>query len=65
MAMESELTNYKNYKASIMYSEEDELFVGEVIGVSDSLYFHGRSVEELEESFHNCIDNYMEFKRKN
>lgn len=63
--MESELTNYKNYKASIMYSEEDELFVGEVIGVSDSLYFHGRSVEELEESFHNCIDNYMEFKRKN
>ena len=62
--MESELTNYKNYKASIMYSEEDELFVGEVIGVSDSLYFHGRSVEELEESFHNCIDNYMEFKRK-
>lgn len=63
--MELELTNYKNYKASIMYSEEDELFVGEVIGVSDSLYFHGRSVEELEESFHNCIDNYMEFKRKN
>lgn len=63
--MESELTNYKNYKASIMYSEEDELFVGEVIGVSDSLYFHGRSVEEIEESFHNCIDNYMEFKRKN
>lgn len=63
--MESELTNYKNYKASIMYSEEDELFVGEVIGVSDSLYFHGRSVVELEESFHNCIDNYMELKRKN
>ncbi len=62
--MKSDLMIYNNYRASIAYSEEDKLFVGEVIGLNDSLNFHGRSIDELEESFHNCIDNYLELCRK-
>jgi predicted HicB family RNase H-like nuclease len=55
---------YKGYKASIAYDEEDKIFVGEVIGVSDSLNFHGYSIDELESSFHDCIENYLEICKK-
>jgi predicted HicB family RNase H-like nuclease len=55
---------YKGYHASIKYSEEDNLFVGEVIGVNDTLGFHGSSVTELEDMFHQSVDNYLEMCRE-
>ena len=58
--MKSDMLKYKGYRATVAYDEEDAILVGEVFGVSDSLNFHGRSVSELEESFHNCIDNYLD-----
>ena len=57
--MKSDMMKYKGYKASIFFDEDDRIFVGEVFGVSDSLNFHGTSIDELEESFHDCIDNYL------
>lgn len=50
---------YKGYYAKIEYDEDDNLFVGQVLGINDSLNFHGTSVSELQESFHNSIDNYL------
>ena len=58
--MKSDLMTYKNYRAIIAYSEEDNLFIGEVIGLTDSLNFHGRSIDELENSFHDSIENYLD-----
>lgn len=58
--MKSNLMEYKGYKASICYDKEDEIFVGEVFGVNDLLSFHGKSIDELKSSFHNCIDNYLD-----
>ena len=55
---------YKGYHADIKYSDEDKLFVGEVIGLSDTLAFHGSSVSELEEMFHQSVDNYLEMCRE-
>ena len=54
------MMEYKGYHASIRYSDEDKLFVGEVIGINDSLGFHGSSVDELEQMFHQSIDNYLD-----
>ena len=54
------MLEYKGYHAKILFDEEDGLFVGEVFGINDSLNFHGRSVDELTSSFHNCIDNYLD-----
>ena len=58
--MKSDMMKYKGYRATIAYDEDDKIFVGEVFGVADSLNFHGTSISELEESFHNCIDNYID-----
>jgi len=51
---------YKGYNASIDYCSEDDLLVGSVIGIQDSLNFHGTTLEEITNAFHSCIDNYLE-----
>ena len=51
---------YKGYRALITYDKEDATLIGEVIGLNDSLNFHGNSVQELENSFHRSIDNYID-----
>ena len=58
------MMEYKGYHADIKYSDEDKLFVGEVIGLNDTLAFHGRSVSELEMMFHQSIDNYLDMCRE-
>ena len=62
--MKSDMMKYKGYKATISYDEDDKIFVGEVFGISDSLNFHGRSIEEREEAFHDSIENYLEICKK-
>ncbi len=62
--MKSDMMKYKGYKATISFDEEDKIFVGEVFGIADSLNFHGRSIDELEEAFHDSIENYLEICEK-
>lgn len=54
------MLEYKGYHAAITYDADDELFVGEVFGINDSLSFHGKSIEELKQMFANSIDNYLD-----
>ena len=54
----SKMMEYNGYHAQIEYDADDEIFVGKVYGITDSLNFHGTSVSELEEMFHQSIDNY-------
>ena len=55
----SKMMEYNGYHAQIEYDADDEIFVGKVYGISDSLYFHGASVDELEKMFRQSIDNYL------
>ncbi len=58
------MLEYKGYHATIEYDAEDEIFVGEVFGITDSLNFHGNSIDELKNTFSQCIDNYLELCKK-
>ncbi len=58
------MMQYKGYHADVKYSEEDRMFVGEVFGINDDLGFHGSTVEELENMFHQSIDNYLDMCRE-
>lgn len=55
----SSMMEYRGYHATIEYDAEDKIFVGKVFGITDSLNFHGATVEELEEMFHQSIENYL------
>lgn len=54
------IMEYKGYHTIVEFDAEDQIFVGEVFGIADSLSFHGTSVEELEEMFHQSVDNYFD-----
>lgn len=54
------LLEYKGYQAKIEIDHEDKIFVGSVLGVKDSLNFHGSTIDELQKQFENCIDDYLE-----
>ena len=61
MRLKSDMMTYKGYKAAIFYDKDDKIFVGEVFGIRDSLNFHGRSIDELENSLKDCINNYLDY----
>lgn len=58
------MLEYNGYHAVVSYNAEDEVFVGEVFGITDSLNFHGSSINELKEMFVNCISNYLDVCEK-
>lgn len=58
------MLEYRGYHASVEYDAEDNIFVGEVFGITDSLNFHGTSVNELKEMFEQSIDHYLELCEK-
>ncbi len=53
------IMKYKGYVAHIEYDEEDRIFVGHLAGITDIVGFHGTTVNELEEAFHESVDNYI------
>lgn len=55
----SSMMGYRGYHATVEYDAEDKIFVGKVFGITDSLNFHGTTVGELEEMFHQSIENYL------
>ena len=50
---------YKGYHATIEYDADDGILVGTVFGIRDTLAFHGSSILEITETFHDCIDTYL------
>ena len=50
---------YRGYRASAVYSEEDECFIGKILGIQDTLIFEGGSVPELKQMFRQSVDDYL------
>jgi len=57
---------YKGYTGKAEYDDEAEIFYGEVLGLRDVVTFRGASVKELQKSFKESVDDYLDFcKRMN
>lgn len=54
------MLKYRNYSGIVEYDPDGKIFTGEVIGLRDVVTFQGRSPEELESSFRESIDFYLE-----
>lgn len=50
---------YKGYAARVEFDADDRIFVGHLAGIRDIVGFHGSSVEELENAFHEAVDDYL------
>lgn len=51
---------YKDYTAEIIYSDEDECFVGHIVNIDAISGFHGDTDEELRDAFENMVELYIE-----
>ena len=50
------MLNYKGYACKITYDYEARIFHGKVIGTQDVITFKGKSVDEIETTFHTAYE---------
>jgi predicted HicB family RNase H-like nuclease len=59
------ILKYRNFIATVKYSDEDEAFIGRIEGIGSVVSFEGQSVEELKSAFQEAVESYLDFcKRK-
>jgi predicted HicB family RNase H-like nuclease len=51
---------YKGYTAQIEVDETSKILFGKVLDIKDVITFKGNTVNELEQEFHNSVDDYLE-----
>lgn len=50
---------YKGYKAEIIFDSDANTFYGEILNSAAVIHFRGNSIDELEKSFREGIDEYL------
>ncbi len=58
------MLRYKNYIGLVEYDSDAKIFTGEVVGVRSVITFQGRTPEEIEASFRESVDLYLEMCRE-
>jgi predicted HicB family RNase H-like nuclease len=53
------MIDYNGYIARIQFDKEDQVFVGEVIGIDDIITFHSENEEDIVPIFHSMVDDYL------
>jgi predicted HicB family RNase H-like nuclease len=51
---------YKGYIGSINYSPEEKCFYGKLEMIDDLVTFEATSAQELEDNFHDVVEDYLE-----
>ena len=52
---------YKEYVGSIEFSPEDNLLFGEILGIDGLVNYEGITMQELTDSFHEAVEDYLAF----
>lgn len=55
---------HKGYKGNAVYDEYDKLYVGNVLGIPEIVYYEGKNLIELSENFKEAVDRYIEMKER-
>ena len=55
------MMKYKGYTGHVEYDDEAKIFHGEVLGIKDVITFQGTTVDEIERSFKESVDDYLVF----
>ena len=52
---------YKGYRGSVEYSDEDNCLYGKVLGIRSLILYEGSSVAELRADFEDAIEDYLAY----
>ena len=53
---------YRGYVGSIEYDSEDKMYYGRLMNIRDLVDYHEYNLIDLNDEFHNAVDDYIEFK---
>ena len=56
----SKVLKYKNYMGSVEYDLDDKCLYGKILFIDDLVTYEGETVEELENSFREMVEDYIE-----
>jgi predicted HicB family RNase H-like nuclease len=57
----SETLQHRGYNGSVLYSAEDKMLHGRVLGIRDTISYGGTTVRSLEKNFRDAVDEYLRF----
>ena len=57
----SQTMQYKGYDGSALYSSEDRILHGKILGIRDMVVYDGEDIPTLERNFAGAVDEYLEF----
>ncbi len=52
----SQTMQYKGYDGSVLYSAEDRLLHGKILGIRDTVIYDGIDIPKLETNFQGAVD---------
>jgi len=55
------ILKYKNFIATVKYSEDDEAFIGRIEGINSVVSFEGQTVKALKSAFKEAVESYLDF----
>ncbi len=55
------ILEYKGYLTKIEYSVEDKVIFGKIEGIKDLILFESDKTEDIENKFHEAVDEYLDF----
>jgi predicted HicB family RNase H-like nuclease len=50
---------FKGYTARVEYDERDNIFIGRILGIRDTISFHGETVAQLRSEFELAVKDYL------
>jgi predicted HicB family RNase H-like nuclease len=60
----SQTLQYRGYDGSVLFSAEDKMLHGRVLGVRDMISYGGKDVRSLEKNFRDAVDEYLQFCKR-
>jgi predicted HicB family RNase H-like nuclease len=54
------ILTYKGFIGSVNYSADNHIFFGKIEGINDLVTFEGSTVEDLENAFHDMVNQHIE-----
>lgn len=57
--------SYRGYDGSIIHDPQEHLYHGKILGIHDTVIYHGYTVEQAETVFRESVDEYIsDFERE-
>ena len=57
----SETLHHNGYEGSVLFSAEDKMLHGRILGIRDMVVYGGTNVRSLEKNFKAAVDEYLAF----